>query len=764
VLWGSPPTDPASGENGRSDYTRRLLAGEAQAISLTRWRRRLADGAGGTPWLPTWSSAAAIRAIRAAIVIPSLFALTDVVIGNLQMATFAAFGGFATLVLTTFGGTRRDKLIAHAELALVGTLLIVIGTVVSSSTAIAALATVPVAFAVFFAGVGGPNPGAGVTGALLAYVLPAASPGTVAMIPDRLAGWWLASIAGTAAVLLLSPPNPGDRLRLSAAKLAAALANEIDAFLSGEATDETIAACVAAKHELLATFEATPYRPIGLAASDQALSNAAELLEWGTTLIVDSARERSDLRDVAPTDRELLAATAAALRKAAAMLSGDLQAHPDLERLARGRMDSIVRLRDLPHDDPEFREQARISFHACAIAVVALVVGTDVLFATRVVNAQWVADARARWFSGGAAQLQDERPLSGLQKYAGVAVRNANLRSVWFINSLRGALALAVAVLVADVATVQHGFWVVLGTLSVLRTTAASTGSTALRALTGTVLGFVIGGALLLAIGTSTAALWVSLPIAVFVAAYAPGTAPFAIGQAAFTITVAVLFNLLVPVGWTVGVVRVEDVAIGCGVSVLVGSLFWPRGIAGVVGDDLSDAFRVGASYLTQTIEWVCGLRADPPDLAIRAIDAGLRLDESLRGLVTEQGTKHISKDELWRLVGGTIRLRLTAHAVGGLPRSHGAELAASQVILKRRAETLDDWFDQLAAQVGRPRGQPVTPLVAPTFDGDHVEQSVQSRQTVWLCEHVDHLTEHLSELIAPAAHLARVRRRPWWR
>jgi hypothetical protein len=761
---GSAPDGSASGENGGSDYTRRLLAGDVQAISLTRWRRRLADSAGGTPWLPTWSSAAAIRAIRAAIVIPSLFALTDVVIDNLQMATFAAFGGFATLVLTTFAGTRRDKLIAHAQLALVGTVLIVIGTVVSSSTAIAALATVPVAFAVFFAAVGGPNPGAGVTGALLAYVLPAASPGTVAMIPDRLAGWWLASIAGTAAVLVLSPPNPGDRLRLSASKLAAALANEIDAFLSGEASDDTIAACVTAKHELLATFEATPYRPIGLAAGDQALSNAVELLEWGTTLIVDSARERSDLRDVARPDRELLAASAAALSKVAAMLAGDLQARPDLERLASGRMDSIVRLRDLPHDGPEFREQAMISFHACAIAVVALVVGTDVLFATRVVDAQWVADARARWFRGGAAQLQDERPLSGLQKYAGVAVRNANLRSVWFINSLRGALALAVAVLVADLATVQHGFWVVLGTLSVLRTTAASTGSTALRALTGTVLGFVIGGALLLAIGTSTPALWVSLPIAVFVAAYAPGTAPFAIGQAAFTITVAVLFNLLVPVGWTVGVVRVEDVAIGCGVSVVVGSLFWPRGIAGVVGDDLADAFRVGASYLTQTVEWVCGLRADPPDLAMRAIDAGLRLDESLRGLVTEQGTKHISRDELWRLVGGTIRLRLTAHAVAGLPRSHGGELAASQVILKRRAETLDGWFEQLAAQVGRPRGQPVASLVAPAFDGDHVEQSVQSRQTVWLCEHVDHLTEHLSELIAPADHLARVRRRPWWR
>ena len=137
---------------------------------------------------------------------------------------------------------------------------------------------------------------------------------------------------------------------------------------------------------------------------------------------------------------------------------------------------------------------------------------------------------------------------------AAVARRHASVRSVWFINSVRGALALAAAVAVADLSSVQHGFWVVLGTLSVLRTNAASTGSTALRALGGTAIGFVIGGALLVAIGTSSTALWVALPIAVFVAAYAPGTAPFAVGQAAFTVTVAVLFNLLVPVGWKVGV------------------------------------------------------------------------------------------------------------------------------------------------------------------------------------------------------------------
>ena len=183
---------------------------------------------------------------------------------------------------------------------------------------------------------------------------------------------------------------------------------------------------------------------------------------------------------------------------------------------------------------------------------------------------------------------------------------------------MRGAVALAAAVLVADLTDVQHGFWVVLGTLSVLRTNAAATGATVLRALAGTVVGFAVGSALMLAIGTNPTTLWIVLPIAVLVAAYTPGTAPFAVGQAAFTVTVIVLFNLLVPAGWKVGLVRVQDVVIGCAVSLVVGLLFWPRGASAAVGDDLADAFRAGAAYLTQAVDWSLGLRQAAPDTARR--------------------------------------------------------------------------------------------------------------------------------------------------
>src|SRR6202167_6484683 len=117
------------------------------------------------PWWkslkPTWSVPAAMRAARATVVIPSLFAITYKVVGDPQMALFATFGGFATLIVAGFGGTKRDKLAGHVGLALVGSVALVIGTLVGETTWLAAGVTVPVTFAIFFAGIGGPNPASG---------------------------------------------------------------------------------------------------------------------------------------------------------------------------------------------------------------------------------------------------------------------------------------------------------------------------------------------------------------------------------------------------------------------------------------------------------------------------------------------------------------------------------------------------------------------------------------------------------------------------
>jgi hypothetical protein len=766
-----------------------------------------------------------MRAVRATIVVPALFAIAYKVIGNPQVALFATFGGIATLVVAGFGGTKSNKLWAHTQLAVVGSVALIIGTLVSGTHWLAALVTVPVTFAIFFGGIVGPNAATGTIAAMFAYVLPVVSAGGAATLPSRLEGWWMASVAGTIAVLVFSPPSPANRLRAATAELAGELAGRLRAAADGQTTAP--AAMRAAKDRLRAAFDAAPYRPTGLAIADQALGSLVQLLEWGATQVGDAFDGHIDLAHSCPQDRSLLRAAAGLFADTQGLLTGQA-ADPDFAALEKARAVSAETLRDLSGRDgaADARVAAAQAVHAQSIAVVARGAAASALIVSHRASAEAVEDERRDWYgfsidaaaapvapaaiapakaasavSALAAAANSPR-LGGLVGAVTLLRRHASVRSVWFLNSLRAAVALAAAVAVADASGVQHAFWVVLGTLSVLRTNASATGSTALRALGGTVVGFVIGAALLIGIGTNPDALWAVFPVAVFVAAYAPGTTPFLVGQAAFTVTVVVLFNLLAPVGWTIGLLRIEDVAIGCAVSLAVGVLLWPRGVSSVVGDDLADAFRSGAAFLTQAVDWALSELMVPPAASIAAVSAGIRLDDAVRGFLTEQGSKKLGKEDLWALVNAATRLRLTAHTLAGLrpaepvapadpaagvvPGSACLPLAGSDgyaggpacTNLRLEAGALAGFYGSIAQEVNRPSPGPawVTPplVMAPAMPrkGSAAgpgapgapELLLPHPHLLWVQEHLHHLSKDAQSVSEPAQHMAEIRRRPWWR
>ena len=106
-------------------------------------------------------------------------------------------------------------------------------------------------------------------------------------------------------------------------------------------------------------------------------------------------------------------------------------------------------------------------------------------------------------------------------------------------------MGLALAVLLARLLRLDHAFWVVLSTLSVLRCNAFATGRSTLEALVGTAVGFAIGALVTIVVGATSPVLWAALPVAVFLAAYAASAIGFVVGQAAFTVLIIILFNLV---------------------------------------------------------------------------------------------------------------------------------------------------------------------------------------------------------------------------
>jgi Fusaric acid resistance protein-like len=676
------------------------------------------------------------RATRAAILIPILFAIADKGIGNPDVAIFAVFGSFSLLVLVDFGGPIRERVQAQALLALTGGVLVCAGTLASRSPLLAAGAMAVVAFCVLFAGVVSSVLAGASTSLLLSFILPVSLSGSASAIPDRLAGWGMASVASLFAIALLWPSPPRDLLRGPATAACQALATRLRSdslYLLGAAGapsaddhERVIAEADAAVGALQRGFLATPYRPTGLGTSARALVRLVDELNWLNVVV--HSRDGARAGTVGNTTCAVQAAAAATLAAGADLLAmpGEspetLHAAQNELGAALSAMEQSANL-DLPVDrapgngtapgadqrsaeiitslDPTFRAQ-ELSFAVSEIA--------------RNIDLTVAAERRSWW-----QRLLGHQPeglTSTLAAARERAATHVDPHSVWLHNSVRGAVALALAVFVAQTTGVQHSFWVTFGTLSVLRSNALNTGQFIARGVLGTVLGFIAGALVVSAIGTTTALLWVLLPLVVLFAGIAPAVISFTAGQAAFTLVLLILFNLLQPAGWRIGLVRIEDVLLGCAVSLVVGVLFWPRGAGAALRKALADAYGESAHYLQEAVAFAmlcCDFSSPAPsapgDEGVRAAAASRRLDDAFRTYLTERGPKPVPLAEITTLITGAAALRLAGDAVldlweRGEHRAQGDRAAARAELLAGGAR-VSDWYDELAGCLADARTVP---------------------------------------------------------
>jgi uncharacterized membrane protein YccC len=723
--------------------------------------------------------AALRRAGRTAIVMPALFAVGDKVIGDAALATFAAFGAFAMLLLVDFGGSMAERLQAQAALAVVGGVFVCVGTLASQNVWLAAAAMAVVGFGVIFAGVVSSVLAGATTALLLAFILPVSLAGPVSSVPDRLAGWGMAGGAAMAAVALLWPAPARDPLRsalISVCRaLAARLGAEVAYLRSGEdrrcapARDHAAGQANHAVGALRRAFLATPYHPTGLSTAARTIVRLVDEVNWLNTIVVQPG-QRAEGAVVNRAACEVKVAAAAVLQRGADLLEVTGGNGDDLHAALAGLAEELTGLErsataDLPVRrvppgsepvpvqepvsefitslDPGFRAQ-ELSF---AVSLIAR-------------NADLTAAAERRNWRERLLGRQPEGLAGTLSAAQERAAAHVERHSVWLRGSVRGAAGLGLAVLVAQLTGVQHSFWVVLGTLSVLRSNALSTGQNVVRALLGTVAGFIIGAALLTVIGTSTTLLWLILPAAVLLAGVAPAAISFAAGQAAFTLTVVILFNIIQPAGWRIGLLRIEDVALGCTVSLVVGLIFWPRGAGPALRRALAEAYTDSAGYLASAVNF--GMlhcegkpaSAAPAGDAARAAAAARRLDDTFRTYLAERGAKPLPLAEVTRLVTGVAGLRLAADAVLDLWQRDDGDAAGDRTAARREilatTERVRNWYDDLARSLTG-RSEPPEPLahdkaadsrlieaVRHDLTGDDGKASATAVRMIWTGDHLD--------------------------
>jgi uncharacterized membrane protein YccC len=607
------------------------------------------------------------RALRVAIVLPVLFAFGLHGLDDPQFALVAAFGSFAALAMADFMGPRQSRLVAHLWLAVIGMAVVVVGTALSNTLWPAVVAMLAIGFVFQFTMALGGQFALGNNAAILAFVVAVMVPGGIDVIPSRVAGWLTAMVASALVATFLWPRHERRDLFERVAEACRALAAVARSAADGVDPAARVTEAGEAIERVRVEQRALGCRPIGPAGHQQALLGIMDALGQGwrfSRLLAASAPA---------ADRELARAVASTLEAvgdvAHACAEDRVGVAPDLAALVKAR-----------HVHREQRDAAALHAVASDAPATAVVAGFAEVFAFRVLSYITLSMAvDATVMTGRTVRVDDDFVVveateaeGAVEHAADVLIPHLSPRSVWFRNCARAGLALALAVLVAKASDIGHAFWVVLATLSVLRSNAVTTGATVLSALGGTLAGFLLATGMIVVIGPHPGALWLALPFLVFLAGYAPYAISFGAGQAMFALLVVALFNLMVPEGWQVGVVRLEAVAVGAAVALVTSIIMWPKGASAALREELAVHAHAAQRLVQAAFEGLLG-RADATRIdAARAatLAARHRADEALASYIGERGTKRVPLD-VWSLLSRVpIALRVAADAAIAMQRS----------------------------------------------------------------------------------------------
>ena len=339
-------------------------------------------------------------------------------------------------------------------------------------------------------------------------------------------------------------------------------------------------------------------------------------------------------------------------------------------------------------------------------------------------DAEIAAGRRPRSRHPAVAELLDEGPLE-------VSLRrlrnNLTIRSVHLRNALRIGAALAVAMTLVHAFDLQHGFWVVLATLTVVRTTATATSVTARDAVLGTAIGFAISTVIILGVASDSHLYAALLAVVVFGAVYAARAGGVLAGQAGFTVLVVVLFSLLAPSNWTLALVRVEDVMAGALVGLAIGLLAWPRGAGGQLPAAIAEVIVRGAREARGAGRRALGRGDDEDPAALRAatLSSARRAEDDLAVALAERRAA-APRPEAWpALLAGAGAIWYSTSWLSEVPASlpPPARCGSLSDDLTRRSDAAAAGYLAVAAALREGSAQPPAPGVP--LDDDAVRACV---------------------------------------
>lgn len=449
------------------------------------------------------------RGVRVALVLPLVMGAFT--LAKLPQAAFlSAFAVILLLVISDFSGPRRERAASMATIATAGAATLVLGALLAGHLwlliptalllgAVVVLVgalrgflsqgTVPILLPFFIAATGGPN----FHDAL-----------------QMLAGWCIGSAVAIGAAVTLWPYFPRQALIQSVTASMRSEADLMEDLWRPGATPASVSDSYDAVTEhvnrTLDLYSGRLRRPGSAYRRERFLVRLVEETRR-MRIVLRMAYRRLPLIP-APGDREVIQVSADALREAADQVDAgesNLSAFERLDAARNAHRDAVreaLRTDLASGDAASAQEYATSSFRPRAVSLLAETAVRD----AGVMH----GNQRVPHLTFRGRRL----PTVVQQVEPGPRLRaELSWRAPWMRNALRLGIAVALALSVVAYTGVDRGYWVVLGTISVLRMDLRGTGRSSWQVIQGQLLGFALGLGLIEVLDGRTWLGWLLLPL-----------------------------------------------------------------------------------------------------------------------------------------------------------------------------------------------------------------------------------------------------------
>jgi uncharacterized membrane protein YccC len=539
---------------------------------------------------------------------PVIPLLIGVMTGQPGLWLNVAIGGL--LVSTTdMGGANRRKAVVMAAATLAGAIACVLGTLSGATLWLAVLLMFVVAF------VGGMTNAFGSRAAVvgmtftMAFVFRLSPPSTPVAALERSVGFIIGGLWAMALSLWLWPTRPFQ----TAAEAIESFYRQLSTFIAsaGARGDETPAgpdhvrvAVEAAHIKARDAVVAVRSSLDGQSAIGQRLillsSNGENLLQSVATLreemAIASTRPRYDALQPALHDfLNALADATLQIANAVAARGGNVDA--SAVRAAAQRVDAEVT--SLMRASPDLKSELRGLIdlrnlsRGCAFAAGSIQAAIDA------VRMRSEDEAGFRRIADGSEMASQERALE-LHAVLGKIRDNLTFRSLPFRHALRLAVTASLGVAIYKFTGIDHGYWLPLAIVIIMKPDFGGTRQRAAQAALGTVIGGAIATVLALLITNDYVQIALMIPLGLVAFASLPRS--YVVYTVLFTPFFILMIDIVAPGSWQLGIERIVFMLGGAILSFLAVNLLWPSWERERLPQQLGKTIGANRAYLNAVL------------------------------------------------------------------------------------------------------------------------------------------------------------------